>query len=179
MQSIHSELAEGYRFVSGNKLAEEAQESFRFVLQALLMVVLSSDDEPKLVSLSPCQLAPLQPQGTGVVWCRKLDAVGVQPVLDVATVGENLADHAHSWANAFTKASTTKDILLQNPAFAAEQQAFWLKNRTGLLTALSTSLGVAAPSDIFTESELANLIKTAQANMTTYAQQFSDGNSQL
>ncbi|KAL0945098.1 hypothetical protein HGRIS_004251 [Hohenbuehelia grisea] len=92
-----------------------------------------------------------------------LKAVGVQPVLDVATVGENLADHAHSWARQGKVAimsrdsesspgcSTTKDILLQNPAFAAEQQAFWLKNRTGLLTALSTSLGIAAPSDIFTE----------------------------
>ncbi|KAL0959956.1 hypothetical protein HGRIS_011620 [Hohenbuehelia grisea] len=47
LQSVRSELAEGYRFVSGNKLAE-AQQSFRSVLQSLLLVVLSSDDEAKL-----------------------------------------------------------------------------------------------------------------------------------
>ncbi|KAG6830285.1 hypothetical protein H0H87_008583 [Tephrocybe sp. NHM501043] len=46
LQSVRSELAEGYRFVSGNKLAE-AQATFRSVLQALLLVVLSSDDEAK------------------------------------------------------------------------------------------------------------------------------------
>jgi coatomer protein complex subunit alpha (xenin) len=49
LQSIRSELAEGYRFVSGNKLAD-AQTTFRSVLQALLLVVLSSDDEAKQVS---------------------------------------------------------------------------------------------------------------------------------
>ncbi|KAG6828096.1 hypothetical protein H0H92_009251 [Tricholoma furcatifolium] len=46
LQSVRSELAEGYRFVSGNKLVE-AQETFRTVLQALLLIVLSSDDEAK------------------------------------------------------------------------------------------------------------------------------------
>ncbi|KAG2008409.1 coatomer subunit alpha-2 [Coprinopsis cinerea AmutBmut pab1-1] len=46
LQSIRSELLEGYRFVSSNKLAE-AQATFRSVLQALLLVVLSSDDEAK------------------------------------------------------------------------------------------------------------------------------------
>ncbi|KAF8889702.1 coatomer WD associated region-domain-containing protein [Infundibulicybe gibba] len=46
LQSIRSELTEGYRFVSGNKLAE-AQATFRAVLSALLLVVLSSDDEAK------------------------------------------------------------------------------------------------------------------------------------
>ena len=48
LQSICAELAEGYRFVSGNKLAE-AQNTFRTVLHALLLVVLSSDDEARQV----------------------------------------------------------------------------------------------------------------------------------
>ncbi|KAG6890249.1 hypothetical protein C0992_002658 [Termitomyces sp. T32_za158] len=47
LQSVRSELAEGYRLVSGNKLSE-AQATFRSVLQSLLLVVLSSDDEAKL-----------------------------------------------------------------------------------------------------------------------------------
>ncbi|EGN92902.1 hypothetical protein SERLA73DRAFT_65083 [Serpula lacrymans var. lacrymans S7.3] len=46
LQSIRSELSEGYRFVSGNKLPE-AQTTFRSVLQALLLVVVSSDNEAK------------------------------------------------------------------------------------------------------------------------------------
>ncbi|KDR80106.1 hypothetical protein GALMADRAFT_242343 [Galerina marginata CBS 339.88] len=46
LQSIRLDLSEGYRFLSGNKLAE-AQVAFRSALQALLLVVLSSDDEAK------------------------------------------------------------------------------------------------------------------------------------
>jgi coatomer protein complex subunit alpha (xenin) len=49
LQSIQSELNEGYRLVSGNKLSE-AQSIFQSVLQALLLVVLTSDDEAKQVS---------------------------------------------------------------------------------------------------------------------------------
>lgn len=48
LESIRTELAEGYRFVSMNKLAE-AQSTFQFVLQALLLVVVSSDDQAKEV----------------------------------------------------------------------------------------------------------------------------------
>jgi coatomer protein complex subunit alpha (xenin) len=44
LQSIRSELAEGYRFVSGNKLPE-AQMTFRSVLESLLLVAVSSDNE--------------------------------------------------------------------------------------------------------------------------------------
>jgi coatomer protein complex subunit alpha (xenin) len=47
LQSVKSELSEGYRFVSGNKLPE-AQAAFRAVLQTLLLVVVSSDDEARL-----------------------------------------------------------------------------------------------------------------------------------
>ncbi|KII84248.1 hypothetical protein PLICRDRAFT_701838 [Plicaturopsis crispa FD-325 SS-3] len=46
LPSIRSELSEGYRHVSGNRLAE-AQATFRSVLYALLLVVVSSDDEAK------------------------------------------------------------------------------------------------------------------------------------
>ncbi|XP_006463326.1 hypothetical protein AGABI2DRAFT_73371 [Agaricus bisporus var. bisporus H97] len=46
IQSVRSELAEGYRSVSSNKLTE-AQATFRSVLQALLLVVIASDDEAK------------------------------------------------------------------------------------------------------------------------------------
>ncbi|PPR00758.1 hypothetical protein CVT24_000783 [Panaeolus cyanescens] len=47
LQAIRSELSEGYRFVSGNKLVDAATV-FRSVLKSLLLVVLSSDDEAAL-----------------------------------------------------------------------------------------------------------------------------------
>jgi coatomer protein complex subunit alpha (xenin) len=50
LQSIRSDLAEGYRFVSGNKLPE-AQTTFRSVLESLLLVAVSSDSEANEASL--------------------------------------------------------------------------------------------------------------------------------
>ncbi|KAJ7592208.1 hypothetical protein C8J56DRAFT_756404, partial [Mycena floridula] len=60
-----------------------------------------------------------------------LAAAGVKTVLNRPTVGENLAEHVHRWASSFTNITLTKDALLLNPAFMAEQQALWFKNRTG------------------------------------------------
>ncbi|KAJ7183480.1 alcohol oxidase [Mycena filopes] len=108
-----------------------------------------------------------------------LKAAGVTPVLNLPTVGENFADHVHSWANAFTNISLTKDALLLNPTFAAEQQALWFKNRTGLYSAAPRSLGIAAPSDIFSPAQLKSLIAHAEANLTYFATQFSNGNPAL
>lgn len=52
LQSIRSELADGHRAVSGNKLVD-AQTIFRSVLHVLLLVALTSDDEAKQVSPFP------------------------------------------------------------------------------------------------------------------------------
>ncbi|KAF5389654.1 hypothetical protein D9757_004110 [Collybiopsis confluens] len=46
LQSVRSEFAEGARDVAGNRLSD-AQATFRSVLRALLVVVLTSDDEAK------------------------------------------------------------------------------------------------------------------------------------
>lgn len=46
LAAVRTELSEGFRFVSGNKLPE-AQAVFRSVLHALLLVVVSSDAEAK------------------------------------------------------------------------------------------------------------------------------------
>ncbi|KAJ7769991.1 alcohol oxidase [Mycena metata] len=108
-----------------------------------------------------------------------LKAAGVTPVLNLPTVGENFADHVHSWANAFTNITLTKDALLLNLTFAAEQKALWFKNRTGLYSAAPRSLGIAAPSDIFSPEELNALVAQAEANLTYFATQFSNGNPAL
>ncbi|KAG6377425.1 coatomer WD associated region-domain-containing protein [Boletus reticuloceps] len=49
LPSVRTELSEGFRSVSGNKLPE-AQAVFRSVLQTLLLVVVSSDEEAKEVN---------------------------------------------------------------------------------------------------------------------------------
>ncbi|KAJ6600307.1 alcohol oxidase [Mycena vulgaris] len=108
-----------------------------------------------------------------------LKAAGVTPVLNLPTVGENFADHVHSWANAFTNITLTNDALRLNPAFAAEQKALWFENRTGLYSAVPRSLGIAAPSDVFPPGQLNALLADAQRNLTHFAEQFSNGNPGL
>ncbi|KAF8591679.1 GMC oxidoreductase [Ramaria rubella] len=108
-----------------------------------------------------------------------LSAAGVKPVLDLPSVGENLADHVHSWANAFTTLTLTKDQLKLNATFAAEQQALWFQNRTGLLSAAPRSLGIAAPSDIFNATHLRSLLSSARSNLTQTAFQYSNGQPKL
>lgn len=49
----------------------------------------------------------------------------------------------------------------------------------GLYSAVPRSLGIAAPLDVFSKSQLATLIAQAQANLTHFAVEFSNGNSQL
>lgn len=51
LTSVRSELSEGFRAVSGNRLAE-AQVVFRASLHALLLVPIASDSEAKEVSSS-------------------------------------------------------------------------------------------------------------------------------
>lgn len=53
LASIRTELSEGFRAVSGNKLPE-AQITFRSVLHSLLLVAVTSDDEATEVCFSEC-----------------------------------------------------------------------------------------------------------------------------
>ncbi|KAJ7622110.1 alcohol oxidase [Roridomyces roridus] len=108
-----------------------------------------------------------------------LQAAGVTPVLDLPSVGENFVDHVHSWANSFTNISGTKDILGANPAFAAQQLAQWYANRTGMYAAAPRSLGIAAPSNVFTSDQMQTLASQAEANLTLFATEFSNGNPAL
>ncbi|KAJ7823795.1 alcohol oxidase [Mycena olivaceomarginata] len=105
-----------------------------------------------------------------------LKSAGITPVLDLPTVGENFADHVHSWANAFTNVTT---YYCSIPRLRAEQPALWFKNRTGLYSAAPRSLSIAAPSDVFTRAQLKALIAQAEANLTHFATQFSNGNHAL
>lgn len=76
-----------------------------------VIVAAGTIGSPKVVELS------------GVGNSTILSRAGIQVTLEHLTVGENLADHVHSWANAFTTLSLTKDVLSLNNTFAAEQLA--------------------------------------------------------
>ena len=106
-------------------------------------------------------------------------------------------DHVHSWTNSFTsfkyvalfcpvkisqtnnESSLTKDLLNQNATFFAEQEALWFANRSGLLSAAPRSLGIAAPSDIFTQDELDSLVAAGRESLESDAVAFSNGNANL
>ncbi|KAF9256138.1 alcohol oxidase [Marasmius fiardii PR-910] len=109
-----------------------------------------------------------------------LKAAGVEPVLEHATVGENLSEHVRGWVAAFTNASITNDMLTLDPAFAQQQLDLWYKNRTGLYSAGSArTLAIVPPSQIFSDSRLKDLINEARTNLSRFATEFSNGNTDL
>ncbi|KDR69729.1 hypothetical protein GALMADRAFT_128311 [Galerina marginata CBS 339.88] len=111
-----------------------------------------------------------------------LRSAGVEPVLDLPTVGENLADHVHSWANAYTTAPVTRDAL-SDPEFQREQRELWYYNRTGMLSAAPRSLSLAVPSQLYAHSkgqaQLTRGIASAREGLRRYAESFSNGNANL
>ncbi|KAF9256856.1 alcohol oxidase [Marasmius fiardii PR-910] len=109
-----------------------------------------------------------------------LKAAGVQPVLEHPTVGENLADHLHSWVNSFTNATVTGDPLFRDPVLAQEQLDLWYKNRTGILSGGSgRTLAIVPPSQIFSSSELQTLLAETKSTLPQFAKEFSNGNADL
>ncbi|GJJ14381.1 hypothetical protein Clacol_008645 [Clathrus columnatus] len=94
---------------------------------------------------------------------------GVKPVLSLPSVGENLIDHIHGWANAITNLTLSKDLLVQNQTFSNEQLALWFENRTG----------ITLPSDVFNTSELQTLLSQANQTLSQTAEEFSNGNPAL
>ncbi|KAF8468031.1 alcohol oxidase [Gautieria morchelliformis] len=152
--------ASAVEFFQGNK-------SLTVSVEREAIVTAGTIGSPKILELS------------GVGNRTILSAAGIETVLDLPSVGENLADHVHSWANSFTTLTLTKDQLNLNATFAAEQRELWFKNRTGLLSAAPRSLGIAAPNDVFNTSKLQSLLKQARDSVKQTAIQFSNGNTKL
>ncbi|KAK7032149.1 hypothetical protein VNI00_013323 [Paramarasmius palmivorus] len=108
-----------------------------------------------------------------------LQSAGVNPVLDLPTVGENLADHIHSWVNAITTPETLTKEILGDPQVAQQQLELWYENRTGMYAGAYMSLGFAAPLNLLTQERLEGLLAEAENNLTHYATEFSNGNTDL
>ncbi|KAJ3566881.1 hypothetical protein NP233_g6722 [Leucocoprinus birnbaumii] len=116
---------------------------------------------------------------SGVGNSSYLKSVGVSPVLDLPSVGENLADHIHSWASAVTNASITKDVLASNGNFQQEQLALWEKNRTGLYSAAPRTIGLAGTTDLLPRDRITPLLTEARRDLDRYATEFANGNDAL
>ncbi|KAL0571037.1 hypothetical protein V5O48_010916 [Marasmius crinis-equi] len=148
---------------------------------------LPDDTEPHIVNVSREVIVSAGTVGSpkvlelsGVGNATILKAAGVEPVLDHPTVGENFADHLHSWVNGLTNASLTADVFFENPELAQQQLEVWFKNRTGVYSSASgKTLAITPPSKLFTSSELDNLISQAHANLSRFAAQLSNGNPNL
>ncbi|KAL0957869.1 hypothetical protein HGRIS_000053 [Hohenbuehelia grisea] len=141
----------------------------RIIANASKEVVLAAGTlgSPKILELS------------GVGNATILKAAGIDTVLDLPTVGENLADHVHGSTTAFTNASLTIDAARLDPQFVPTQLNLWFQNRTGVLTGFPVSLGLAAPSDLLSRSRRNSLIASARQNIGRYASTFSNGNPKL
>lgn len=158
--SLVKGLAAGIEYINNN-------QTHQITVEKEVILAAGTIGSPKVLELS------------GVGNATILKSAGVEPYISLPTVGENFADHVHSWANAFTNLTLTKDQLLLNSTFQAEQEALWFKNRTGLYSAVPRSLGIAAPSDIFNASTIKSLVAQARLTQNATAVEFSNGNPDL
>ncbi|KAF9445548.1 GMC oxidoreductase [Macrolepiota fuliginosa MF-IS2] len=116
---------------------------------------------------------------SGVGNATLLRGLGIDVKLDLPTVGENLADHVRSWANAVSNASVTRDILRLNDTFRQEQLNLWCKSRSGLYSAAPRTLGLAATSDLVSEDRISVLVRNARRDLDKYASEYANGNGAL
>ncbi|KAF9444097.1 GMC oxidoreductase [Macrolepiota fuliginosa MF-IS2] len=116
---------------------------------------------------------------SGVGNATLLRSLGIDTKLDLPSIGENLADHVHTWTNAVSNASITKDILGLNDAFKQEQLDLWYKNRTGLYSAAPRTLGLAATSVLLSKGRINDAVNNAKRDLDKYASQYANGNDAL
>ncbi|KAK7034765.1 hypothetical protein VNI00_012172 [Paramarasmius palmivorus] len=92
-----------------------------------------------------------------------LESLGIETVLDIPTVGENLQDHNSVTTTYLLKepAPITLDALQNNPQFFQEQMLEYLVNKTGLLTTLPT-YSYHALQTFFSPIEVAELVNTTK-----------------
>ncbi|KAF5362669.1 hypothetical protein D9758_009636 [Tetrapyrgos nigripes] len=146
-------VASGVEYIANNQT---------FTVNASREVIVSSGTigTPRIFELS------------GVGNSTILAKAGLESVLELPTIGENLADHAHSWVNAF--AQNMWDQGSFDPDFKQEQLELWYTNRTG-----PSSLGLVAPSNLLDTTQLQDLLQQSEENLTLYATLFSNGNAGL
>lgn len=102
---------------------------------------------------------------------------GIEPLIDLPGVGENLQEHLFFLAQWQLKPGIrTFDILRNNATFAAEQLNLYNATRRGLWTELDTTIGFLPLQSIVSKKRLASLIgvfeeETSQLNLSSVSGQ--------
>ncbi|KAI0315855.1 alcohol oxidase [Amylostereum chailletii] len=118
-------------------------------------VVLSagSFQSPQLLELS------------GIGNASRLESVGIEAVVDLPGVGENLQDHTLTASDFIVKPGVlTLDALSFNATFSAEQTALFAHNRTGALTYSSPAWSTLPLASFLSPSNLSSLLSSASAS---------------
>lgn len=68
---------------------------------------------------------------SGIGPTSHLSSFGIQPIVDLPDVGQNLQDHPLLASQFAVNSTDTLDNLSQNATFAAQQLQLWEANRTG------------------------------------------------
>lgn len=70
---------------------------------------------------------------SGIGDLTHLSSLGIQPLVHLPYIGQNLQDHPLLTNQFIVSSNITLDNLSQNATFAAEQMVLWETNRTGEL----------------------------------------------
>ncbi|EJD00214.1 alcohol oxidase [Fomitiporia mediterranea MF3/22] len=76
---------------------------------------------------------------SGIGNAEHLSSFSIKPIVDIPDVGNNLQDHPVVTASFSVNSTNTLDNLTENATFLAQEEALWLKNRSGLLGWVSTN----------------------------------------
>ncbi|KAG9018036.1 hypothetical protein FRB90_012539 [Tulasnella sp. 427] len=141
--SRKSVTATGVTFKVGSK-------SYTVKLKKEVIVSCGSLKTPQLLELS------------GIGNKDILKKYGITPLVDLPGVGENLQDHVFV-PNSFAlkPGYTTFDILNNDPTFAAQQNATYYKNGTGIYAATHSAFAFFDLQTFLPQSTVNSLLKTA------------------
>ncbi|KAG8955206.1 hypothetical protein FRC04_009664 [Tulasnella sp. 424] len=112
-------------------------------------------------SLKTPQLLELSGIGNKTI----LQQYGITPVVDLPGVGENLQDHVFV-PNSFAlkPGYTTFDILANDPTYAAQQNATYYKNGTGMYAATHSAFAFFNLQTFMSQSDVNSLVSQAVSN---------------
>jgi choline dehydrogenase-like flavoprotein len=127
---------------------------------------LKSDENAEVILTAGTVGSPQLLELSGIGKKSVLQAAGINVLVENDDVGENLQDHllAVLTYELSPENNVTRDTFFTNPEFAAEAQAEYDTNRTGLLTSTSVyPVGMLPLSEVFEPAELEKLIAETES----------------
>lgn len=104
-----------------------------------------------------------------------LKKYNVQPVVELPGVGENLQDHVFlPLTYALKPGHHTMDNIRINPDFAQTQRELYIANRTGLMTAVWSTVVFSTLQSILTEKEYMDILELLDSELSSRGGQLSN-----